>query len=149
MYRYFWKRRIFSLYLKKIEKSASYFVTTSCWEILWFKCLYFPEIIFFPRTLIVWKPHTWPVKITAKRKFVRTNSHLGRTLSGDRPLFWALRSFLAYMLREINIIILLFSERNQHPWGRALTRNNTNCFNAKLTVFLRLRDAWNQQFAVF
>ena len=29
---------------KNIEKSASYFVTLSCWDILWFNCLYFPEI---------------------------------------------------------------------------------------------------------
>ena len=31
-----------------------------------------------------------PVKMTAKLNFVRTNSHLGRTLSVDQPLFAAL-----------------------------------------------------------
>ena len=90
--RIFSKTEIFSPYLKKIEKSTSYFVTTSCWDILWFNCLNFPEIketMFFlvnhfgnrVRDRSKWPPNP---------NFVRTNSHPGRTLSGDRPLFWAL-----------------------------------------------------------
>ena len=90
--RIFSKREVFSPYLEKFEKSASHFVTTSCWDILWFNCLCFPEIkqiIFFQ--LIVWKPLRDQSKWPPNTSFVQTNCHLGRTLSGDRPLFWALK----------------------------------------------------------
>ena len=52
--------------------------------------LYSPILWLQVAELFIWKPCTWLVKWPPNWKFVQSNSHLGRTSSVDRPLFWAL-----------------------------------------------------------
>ena len=102
--RIFSKTENFSPYLKKKWKIRVLFCSYKLLRYFMIYCLYFPAIkqrIF--SSFIVWKPRTvrdrpkWP----PNPNFARTNSHLGRTLSGDRPLFWVLTLHQIFLNSEI------------------------------------------------